>query len=133
MIGPTLDEWDATAPRNLLLQDHQRLKEFLADGEGDPVALRAIAGKIRVLLEGHLRARFTGKFGENMWLGDMIGLLRENEAKLPEGSALPDELGHINEYSRRYHHSNPNADAEPIDETELRTWVERTLAIADGF
>jgi wobble nucleotide-excising tRNase len=133
MTGPTIDEWDASAPRSQALQDHLRLNEFLAVGEGDPVAMRSIAGKIRVVLEAYLRGRFMGKFTDTMWLGDMIGILRANEANLPEGSALPDELGLINEYSRRYHHSNPNADNEPIDETELRTWVERTLAIADGF
>lgn len=133
MTGPTISEWDATAPRSELLQDHQRLKEFLVVGESDPTALRSIANKIRLILEAYLRGRFIGKFKETEWLGDMIGLLRENQASLPEGSLLPDEVACINEYSKWYHHSNPNADNEPIDETELRTWVERTLTIADGF
>jgi wobble nucleotide-excising tRNase len=133
MNAPTLLEWDAAAPQSELLQDHQSLKEFLANGESDPVALRAIAGKIRLLLEGHLRGRFLGKFADNMWLGDMIGIARNNQDQIPDGVKLVDELGLINEYSKVYHHSNPNAQNEPIDETELKTWVERALAIADGF
>jgi wobble nucleotide-excising tRNase len=133
--GPLLDEWQVDAPRGQALQDRQRLKEFLADGAGTALAeLRGIARMIRPLLEAYLRGRFLGRFKESEWLGDMIKVLRENEDKLPEGPALPDELSEINEFSRRYHHAqNPGADAEPIDETELRTYIERTLAVADGF
>jgi wobble nucleotide-excising tRNase len=133
MTGPTISEWDSAAPRSEVLQDHQRLKEFLVTGESDSTALRGVAKKIRLVLEAYLRGRFIAKFKDNEWLGDMIAMLRANQASLPEGSLLPDELACINEYSKQYHHSNPNAEHEAIDETELRTWVERTLAIADGF
>jgi wobble nucleotide-excising tRNase len=135
LTGPVLDEWDVDAPRGQALQDRQRLKEFLADGAGtDVVALRGVARMIRPLIEAYLRGRFLGRFGDSEWLGDMIKVLRENQDKLPEGSALPDELSEVNEFSRRYHHAqNPGADTEPIDETELRTYVERTLTVADGF
>lgn len=89
---------------------------------------------IRPLLEAYLRGRFIDRFGDSEWLGDMIKVLRENQDKLPEGSYLPEELSEINEFSRQYHHAqNPGADTEPIDPTQLCTYVERTLAIADGF
>jgi wobble nucleotide-excising tRNase len=134
LTGPMIEEWNLDAPRGQALQDRQRLKEFLADGSGDASQLRGIARMIRPLLEAYLRGRFLGRFKENDWLGDMIGILRDNEDKLPEGPALPQELGEINEFSRKYHHAqNPGADTEPIDETELRTYVERTLVVADGF
>ncbi|MEO8380833.1 MAG: AAA family ATPase [Acidobacteriota bacterium] len=134
LTGPMIEEWNLDAPRGQALQDRQRLKEFLAEGSGDASQLRGIARMIRPLLEAYLRGRFLGKFKENDWLGDMIGILRVNEDKLPEGPVLPQELGEINEFSKRYHHAqNPGADTEPIDETELRTYVERTLVVADGF
>lgn len=64
----------------------------------------------------------------------MIKTPRQNEAKLPEGAVLPDEIEAADGYSKRYHHAqNRGADTEPIDETELRTNVERTPALADGF
>jgi wobble nucleotide-excising tRNase len=132
--GPQLDQWDITAPMGQGLQDRQHLKEFLADGCADPTKLRDVARKIRPLLEAHLRGRFMGKFQDGHWLGDMIGILRENADKLSEGQALPDELGAINEFSRRYHHAqNPGADTEPIDEIELRAFAERAIDLADGF
>lgn len=41
-----------------------------------------------------------------------------------------DELNDVNSYSKKYHHDqNPNARSEPIVDAELRTYVERTLAL----
>jgi wobble nucleotide-excising tRNase len=132
VIGPILEEWDSTAPRGQTLRDSQRLKNFLAEGcAGGAGALRDVARTIRPLLEGYLRGRFIGQFADGLWLGDMIKILREKEAKLPERAALPDELEAINDFSKRYHHAE--WESEPIDETEVQAYVVRTLALADGF
>jgi wobble nucleotide-excising tRNase len=135
ITGPTLEEWDPSQPRGQALGDFQRLKNFLAEGgTGGASGLRDVARTIRPLLEAVLRARFLDKFTEGQWLGDMIQLLRDNHAALPEGLALPQELGEVNEYSKRYHHAqNPGADTEPIDEAELKTYVERAVLLAGGF
>jgi hypothetical protein len=46
-----------------------------------------------------------------------------------------DELGSINDYSKKYHHdTNPGkADAEPLNDGELQGYVQRTLAIVGGY
>jgi len=45
------------------------------------------------------------------------------------------ELEGINDYSKKYHHdTNPGkADAEPINDGELQTYVQRTLTIVGGY
>jgi hypothetical protein len=44
------------------------------------------------------------------------------------------ELEDINEFARKYHHSeNPAADTEPIKDRELQGYVKRTLALVGKF
>ena len=43
------------------------------------------------------------------------------------------ELEDINDYSKKFHHDkNPLADTEPIVESELLTYVKRTLNVLQG-
>jgi hypothetical protein len=41
---------------------------------------------------------------------------------------IVEDLDELNQYCRRYHHSeNPNAATEPIDDGQLQAYVRRTL------
>lgn len=93
-----------------------------------------IARKIRPVLAGYLRYRFPNKFPANEWLGYMIGRIRNEGAQHPMHPAL-EELEGINNYSKKYHHdTNPGkADSELINDGELKTYVQHTLAIAGGY
>jgi hypothetical protein len=46
-----------------------------------------------------------------------------------------EELGSINDYSKKYHHeTNPGkADSEPINDCELQGYAQRTLEIVGGY
>ncbi len=64
----------------------------------------------------------------------MIKYIRDQGDVHPMFNALEDLEG-INDYSKKYHHkTNPGkADAEPINDGELTTYVQRTLSIAGGY
>lgn len=67
----TITEWDIEEEtKSSYIREIAQLREFLADGTtGD---FRDIARKIRPILEGHLRLRFTHQFQDDEWLGDFI-------------------------------------------------------------
>ena len=123
-----IKEWDIEKETaGEYFQNYFGLEKFLEDGRGD---LRAVARCIRPLLEGNLRLRFPGSFKENDWLGNFISNIKnaDNNDSLYLIKVHSDELEEINRYSKQYHHStNLNADNMPINETELRSYVKRTL------
>jgi wobble nucleotide-excising tRNase len=119
--------------KSAYFQHYETLQKYLEEGLGDGQSLLSIATSIRPLLEGYLRMRFPQELKVNEWLGDFVGKLRDAE----EGSPLYDirseilnELTDINDYSKKYHHDqNRNAAEEPITDTELCTYVDRTLRL----
>ena len=77
-----------------------------------------------------LTLKFFDFVSENEWLGDFISQVRESQSTdvfyRLHGSVQ--ELTELNNYSKRYHHRfNTNADNEPINESELRSYCQRTL------
>jgi wobble nucleotide-excising tRNase len=104
--------------------DHGKLQAFVEDSEGEP---RDVARCIRPVLEHRLRVLFPGSFGQTEWLGDMIGKIRAagSSDTLAAAQPLLTELEEINDFSKRYHHAN--WQAEPVDGDEVRTYSRRTL------
>ncbi|WP_186331869.1 AAA family ATPase [Paenibacillus xylanexedens] len=128
----TIDIWDIEEEtRSDYFQGYFQLAEFL---EGKSSNLRAVAMSIRPLIEGNLRIRFPQDFKSNEWLGDFIGKVRESTFD-PLIKMKPHllDLESINDFSKRFHHDrDPFANAEPINEIELESFVKRTLEIIRG-
>jgi hypothetical protein len=88
------------------------------------------------VLEEYLKLKLPHCFGDNEWLGDFIGKIRNapNTNPLDAAKVVLPKIEQINEYSKRYHHrSNPSADTEIVDDAELLTFVELTLEVVGGF
>ncbi len=114
-------------------QNYALLTTFANEGTGDS---RHVALAIRPVLEEYLRFRLPFQFEEDEWLGDFISKIRNAEANdlLFAAQELLDELEGINDFSKKFHHSsNPDADNEIIDDTELQAYVQRTLDVIGGF
>ncbi len=127
----TITEWDIEEEtRNSYIREIAQMRSFLADGTtGD---LRDIARKIRPIMEGHLRLRFTHQFQDDGWLGEFIKNIREADSTSPLTELQNDpliEIEDINDYSKKYHQQQnlAGADTEPIDQGELSAYVRRTL------
>jgi len=134
-LGPNtfVAEWDVEAETQGQYDRYYRLvRTFVNDQTGEP---RLVARATRVLLEGYLRLRFIGQFAPNEWLGDFIAKIRAAPAGSPllAAQSMLEELSDINDFAKRYHHSNPNADTEPIDSTELHGYATRALAVVGGI
>ncbi|MCK5320378.1 AAA family ATPase [Candidatus Parcubacteria bacterium] len=132
--GSSINFWDIiTDTKGEYFDDFYKMLEFIQNGVSTDDERRNIARCIRPVLEGYLRIKFPEKFKENEWLGDFISTVRASQT----GSSLEtfknnhlDSIDDINEYSKKYHHrSNPNASSESINDTELKTHVERTLKL----
>ena len=107
------------------------LKDFVDNGNASSYTPRDVVRCIRPLLEGFLRIKYFGYMDEKIWLGDMISLFRESTSESVFYSQKENlsVLADINDYSKTYHHSNPNWLEEPINETELKQYCKKTLEL----
>ena len=116
---------------NGLFKDYSVLDNFLTNGVNTDLEKRNVARCIRPILEGYFRIKFYGEFTANEWLGQFI----EKIDSCIDGKPLfrlkefSSDLHEINDYSKKFHHTSPNSDSEPIYDGELKTYVERTFQI----
>lgn len=128
----TLEEWEIiNATQSEYLQDYFALTQFLEQATGD---LRDLARKIRPLLEENLRMRFPDIFGAAQWLGNFLEVIRNSSPGDVAHSMRPHltELDDLNDFSKKYHHSNPGSAREPITDAALRIFVTRTVTFIRG-
>jgi len=112
------------------LKDHKTIKSFLREGSIHEDEKRGVARCLRPLVESYFYLKFYDLIMPNEWLGTFIQKIRESERGNAFHRLYPElqNLEEINNYSKKYHHRfNTNADSEPINDAELRTYCERTL------
>lgn len=130
----TVTQWDIQKDlQPEYMQCYSILQKYRDIDEGDP---RLVVLDIRPLLEGYLRFKLPGQFRDNQWLGDFIDAIRlaDQTHPLAPAQTILSELESLNDYSKRYHHAqNSNADNEPIDKGELKSFVQRALKLVGGF
>lgn len=98
------------------------LKDFVENGELSQYNLRDVARCIRPVLEGVFRIKFYMHIKQNEWLGDFISNIRNAKSGEPFfrlTNCLTD-LEILNDYSKTYHHSNPEYMSEEIVGSELQ-------------
>jgi len=128
----TMEEWEIiNATRSEYLQDYFALTKFLQEATGD---LRDLARKIRPLLEENLRMRYPDIFVSGQWLGNFLDTIRNSNPGDVAQSMKPHltELDDLNDFSKKYHHSNPGSPREPITDGALRIYATRTVTFLRG-
>jgi len=134
----TLVMWDIEhEARSEYFVNYERLVQYHDEGlVGDKNELRDIARCIRPLLEGYFKMRFPLDVEQNKSFGKGVIKKITNArppSRLVSAQHLVPELDAINNYSKNYHHDeNPAADAEPINDHELKDMIRRTLNIIHG-
>jgi len=126
--GSTIRAWNV-AEDSITEHDwrDEQLRRFLELGEGDP---REIARSIRPHLEAYLRVAYPQYFPPGRMLGQFVGLCRQRVGNQDEilDEAATRELDELREYANRFHHdTNPAWETVHINDTELKSFVERTL------
>lgn len=111
---------------------HGLLSLYFSEGRGDK---RHVAQTVRPFMEHWLKNKFPGQVRDGEMLGAFISSVRNADSSSPlaPARAILEDLEDINGFSKRYHHAdNPRASSEPIDDTELSSFVKRTLDLAAG-
>jgi wobble nucleotide-excising tRNase len=97
------------------------------------IAARTVASALRILVEEFYKLRYPGDFAPDQTLGTFIAAVRA--ASLVGIGALADfpadieALGRFNEFASRFHHSNPNAQNEPLNENDVRHYARGALSL----
>ena len=112
-----------------LSKDIKTLNDYLIYGED--MSLRDVVRCIRPSIEGIFRLKYFGFVSENQWLGDFIRMIRDADENSPlfRLKDYLEELEELNDYSKIYHHSNPNYMDVAIDPTELSIQVRNTIRL----
>ena len=108
-------------------KDIKTLNDYLKDG--DNMSLRDVVRCIRPSIEGIFRLKYFGLVDEKQWLGDFIGMIRNSDDNSPLKRLevyLP-QIEELNDYSKIYHHNNPNYLDVNIDPMELAIHVKNTI------
>ena len=117
-------------------KDLMTLRRFL-DGKipEDAIYLREVIRCIRPTLEGLFRIKYFNYINETQWLGDFIQMIRNADSSSPfyRLKHYLNEIEEINDYSKTYHHSNPNYIEVGISAIELRNYVKRTIALIENL
>ncbi|RHN85811.1 hypothetical protein DW659_04520 [Lachnospiraceae bacterium AM23-7LB] len=112
-----------------LSKDINTLHQYIYSGEQDTLYLREVVRCIRPCIEGIFRLKYFNLVKDNQWLGDFISMIRDSDISSPLyrlKDYLP-EIEELNEYSKIYHHSNPNYLDVLINPTELSIHVRSTI------
>jgi wobble nucleotide-excising tRNase len=115
-----------------VIKDSRLMKDFVTNGTIDAEKKRATARAIRPALESYFHLKFFDLLSDDDWLGDFVEQVRNCTPSDPFHRLLPqlEELTEINDYSKRFHHRfNSNADSAPLNDAELKTFCQRTLAL----
>lgn len=114
-----------------IFKDLLVLDSFIKHGETCAYDKRDVVRCIRPCIEGLFRIKYFTYIDDSKWLGDIIDFIRNaerNDIFYRQKENL-DTLCDINDYSKIYHHSNPNYLEVPINTEELGTYCQRTLEL----
>ena len=94
---------------------------------------RDVVRCIRPVLEGFIRLKYYLHIDEGEWLGDFIKKIRdskEGDAFYPQQKNIVD-IEDLNDYSKTYHHANPNCIEEPIVSSELQGYCKMLFKVIE--
>ncbi len=132
--GSCIEEWDMVKEtRSEYFKAYDDIHDFV--NEIGNANSESIAQKIRILLEGNLKARFPHHLRSCNELGSMISVIRDERQNCDICSdILLNELTDINEYSRKHHHTDiDKPNTLQINKLELKTFAKRTLNLLNTF
>ncbi|WP_300915977.1 AAA family ATPase [Bacteroides acidifaciens] len=114
-----------------IFKDLLVLDTFIKYGETGEYDKRDVVRCIRPCIEGLFRIKYFTYIDDTKWLGDIIEFIKhadEHSIFYRQKDNL-ETLCDINDYSKIYHHSNPNYLEVPINTEELKTYCRRTLEL----
>ncbi|ENU19815.1 hypothetical protein F994_01753 [Acinetobacter bohemicus ANC 3994] len=116
-------------------QEYYKLWDFVHAGKEEQKT--EIARSLRPILEAYLRFLFPKTFTEDLWLGNMITMIREEKnvkSPLFDKNQRLAEIQSINEFSKIYHHADGfDTCIQGIDFSTLHGYAKDTLRFITGI
>ena len=116
-------------------QEYYKLWDFVHAGKEEQKT--EIARSLRPILEAYLRFLFPKTFTEDLWLGNMITMIREEKnvkSPLFDKNQRLAEIQSINEFSKVYHHADGfDTCIQGIDFSTLHGYAKDTLRFITGI
>lgn len=113
-----------------LHKDLEVIFNFTKNGAKNESEKREVIRCLRPILEGIIKIKYFSEIPKDIWLGDIIGLIRKSTKKQPlfELKKINEDLTVINDYSKSFHHDSQNIK-NIVDINELRMFVDMTLDV----
>ncbi|WP_228146605.1 hypothetical protein [Acinetobacter sp. ANC 3903] len=116
-------------------QEYYKLWEFVQLGREEQKT--EIARSLRPILEAYLRFIFPKTFTEDLWLGNMIPKIREEQdinSPLYDKYDKLKSIESINEFSKAYHHADGfDTGIQDIEFLTLKNYAKETLIFITGL
>lgn len=116
-------------------QEYYKLWDFVHSGKEEQKT--EIARSLRPILEAYLRFLFPRIFTEDLWLGNMIAMIREEQdikSPLYDTNKRLFDIQSINEFSKTYHHADGfDTSIQGIDFLTLHGYAKDTLNFITGI
>jgi wobble nucleotide-excising tRNase len=134
-IGSTFDRWNVTADS---ITEHDRRYELVHAyiNQGSQASdERAVAAALRPMLEGYIRVAYPTEFPAGSLLGPFLHKCQQRLGRQNQILTQQDitELQHLLDYGNRFHHdTNPAYLTQHINDQELLSFCQRTIAFISG-
>ncbi|MDP2590401.1 AAA family ATPase [Vibrio tasmaniensis] len=116
-------------------KEYNKLYDFVAQSKDESKV--EVARSLRPILEAHLRFLYPREFDANVWLGNMITMIRD---ETNENSHFYDSHGRINkitkinEFSKEFHHADGfDTKVQSLDLQTVQSYAEETLHFITGI
>ncbi|MGJ8549403.1 AAA family ATPase [Winogradskyella wichelsiae] len=114
-------------------KDIEIIKEYLNTGVNSESDKREVVRCIRPVLEGVFKSKYFDLIPNNIWLGDIIELIKQssNGMRLYQLKTIVDDIIELNDYTKSYHHSTGNTRDLTINNEELKRYINLLITTID--
>ncbi|MGF1827448.1 AAA family ATPase [Vibrio splendidus] len=116
-------------------KEYNKLYDFVAQSKDESKV--EVARSIRPILEAHLRFLYPREFDANVWLGNMITMIRDetNESShFYDSHGRINKISKINEFSKEFHHADGfDTKVQNLDLQTVQSYAAETLHFITGI
>lgn len=114
-------------------KDIQVIKNYLKSGVNNDEGKREVVRCIRPVLEGVLKTKFFDIIRNDVWLGDIIELIKKSPKadRLFRLNDIVDEITELNDYTKMFHHSSGDIRDTHVNAEELKRYIDTLMTIID--
>ncbi|MGF7025049.1 AAA family ATPase [Sphingobacterium sp. HSC-15S19] len=114
-------------------KDLEVIRTFLNSGDSSDAGKREVIRCIRPTLEGVLKTKYFEIIPNNIWLGEIIELIKaaQQSSRLFKLKGLAEDLIELNDYTKSFHHSSGDNRQMIVDNGELSRYIQLMMRTID--